>query len=327
MSTTPAPSAEIPVEQLGPAGVKGELHILAIMPNESRNDQERLQDQSERQFKVAGRLSKAPPSAEGIKGDFGPEDGGSYLLLPDEAVLGRVRCAEGMFEFKKNRLGEKSLVEFECIARNTTDARKKFQSAVLPFLDYLAYLANCPIVVSTVRVEDKKNDRTTIEYVSPYRNATVNLHVSTLFIEMAPVYALYREAKNSNSDFYRFLCYYKLLEGLLGTLRANVFIRARDKGVTLKRPKENVPAFEGVPTQFQAVVGTSIKAFFDAVLTPQFRNAVAHFVTDDGAILNMSAPAHIESYAEILFISEVCVRAMIASHELLLQALQAQRGA
>jgi len=304
MSAPSSTSADIPLEKLGPPGVKGGLHVLAIMPNEQRQGEARLHDQSERRFKVSGRLAKAPPANESIKGDFGTEDGCSYLILPDHAILSRVRCAEGIFEFKKNSLGEKSLVEFECTANNTTDARKKFQSAVLPFLDYISYVANCPIVVATLKVEDFKNDRTTIEYISPYRKVTINPHASDLLIELAPVYSMYREAKNSFSDFYKFLCYYKILEGLLVTLRANIFAKSRAQGITLESPREKVPYSPEIPLRYHSHIGAPVKSFFDSVLTPQFRNAVAHFVTDDGSILNMSAPEHIDSYSEILYISE-----------------------
>lgn len=326
MSNKPNPSTDIPLERLGPAGVKGELHVLAIMENEQRQDQDRLHDNAERQFKVAGRLSKAPHTTESIKGDFDAEDGGSYFLLPDHAALSRVRCAEGMFEIRKNQLGEKSLVEFECTAISTIEARRKFKSAVLPFLDYISYLANCPIFIAALRVEDPKNDCTSLEYISPYRKATINPHVSNIFIEMAPVYAMYREAKNSHSDFYKFLCYYKILEGLLGKLRASIFIRARDQKIVLKRPKEIIQISSDISERFQIHVGKPVKSFFDVVMEPQFRNAVAHFVTDDGDVLNMSAPEHIDNYAEILLISELCVRTVIESHESLLKELQSSSG-
>lgn len=153
------------------------------------------------------------------------------------------------------------------------------------------------------------------------RKATGYPHISSLSLEMAPVYAMYREAKNSHSDFYKFLCYYKILEGLLGPLRANLFARAQRSAVALPKPKDAVPASPDIPARFRDYVGRSVKAFVDSVMTPEFRNAVAHFATDDGAILNMSAPTHIDKYADILLISELCVRTVVASHTTLLAHL------
>jgi hypothetical protein len=327
MKTDPTSSNGVPIESLGPAGMRGELHVLAIMENEQRKDQDRLQDNTTRNFKVEALLAKAPSATEKIKGDFGPEDGGSYLLLPDGQAMSRVRCTGGMFEFKKNSKNEQSLVAFECTANSTAEARRKFSEVVLPFVDYLSYVANCPIVLTTIRIDDPKNGRNAIEYVSPYRQAIFSAHISTLYPEMAPVHAMYREAKNSHSDFYTFLCYYKILEGLLGAVRNSVFVKAKAKGITLAGRREVVPSSEHIAHRFQAHIGKPIRGFFDDVLTPQFRNAVAHFITDDGNILNMSAFEHASSYAEVLFVTELCVREVIQSHALLLGGLYAQPGA
>ena len=213
MKTTPEPSMAIPLEQLGPAGIRGELHVLAITADETRSDEEKLKDETRRRFKVSARLGKAPAPDANIKGDFTPEDGDSYFHIPPEYVLSRVHCQEGTFEIKKNSKGEQSFVDFECEAEGVPQAKVLFLKAVLPFLDHQAYLANCPLFISAVRVEDPTNLRTSIDYVSPYRGVVINPHVKTLHAELAPVYALYRDAKNSHSDFYTFLCYQKILDG------------------------------------------------------------------------------------------------------------------
>ena len=50
-------------------------------------------------------------------------------------------------------------------------------------------------------------------------------------------------------------------------------------------------------------------------MTPQLRNAIAHFITKDGAVLNLSALDQIDRYASILYVSELCVRTVIETHE------------
>lgn len=176
MNRPPSPSTSIPVEKLGPPGVRGELHVLAIFENESRTDQSRLHDTSSREFKVSARLSKFPAATEGIKGDFTEKDGNSYLLVPERALFSRLRCPEGMFDLKKNDLGEISLIEFACTATSTKEARAIFLRGVLPFLDHLVFLTNSPLFISSLRVEDLKNHRTALDFISPYRSATVNPH-------------------------------------------------------------------------------------------------------------------------------------------------------
>lgn len=308
-------SDEITVDKLGPPGVKGELHVLAMIENETRTDTERLQDNTTRSFKIAAQLAKAPQPTGNIQGDFRPNDGSSYLQIPPDYVMSRVRCPDGLFEIKKNERGEQSLIEFECEANSPAQAKAKFMRAVLPFIDYQAFIANCPIFITTIRVEDVANLRTSINYTAPYRTVIVNPHVKLLPPELKPVYALYRDAKNSHSSFYTFLCYHKILEGLLGSMRANLRTRAAKKKIELTPRRELVPNAEEIPQTFRGYIGKPIKAFFDKVMTPQFRNAVAHFIAKDGSVLNLSSPEEADRYHSILYISELCVRVVIQGHE------------
>ena len=266
-------------------------------------------------------LLKSPASVGDIKGDFNENDGSSYLAPPQGADTLRAETPHGFFEVLKNQSGDLSFLRFECRATSTADARDRFQIAALPFLDKLSFIANCPLVVGTTRIDDRQNQCTTLQYISPYRKAIVNPHRATIYAEMAPVYAMYREAKNSNSDFYKFLCYYKLLEGMFAHLRANTFKLAKERGITIDTVKDTVPDSEYIPEPFTQYAGKSVKGFFDSVMTPEFRNAVAHFVSDDGFVLNMSSPAHIDRFSNILFISELCARQTIDNQERLLAQL------
>ena len=152
----------------------------------------------------------------------------------------------------------------------------------------------------------------------------INSHIKLLRLELAPVYALYRDAKNSHSAFYSFLCFHKILDGLLGTMRANLRTRAAKKKIELTPRRELVPDAAEIPPAFKAYVGKPIKTFFDDVMTPQFRNAVAHFITKDGSVLNLSSPQEADRYNSILYISELCVRAVIQGHEAWLAELEAK---
>lgn len=315
MNAAPEPETRIPIDKLGPAGVRGDLVVLAIMENESRRDEDRLHDNTPRPFRVFARLGKTALVADSIKGDFGPEDGESYLMLPDDAVAGRVRFHGGMMEFKKNAKGEKSLVEFECTATSLSEAKHKFLDFALPFLDHQAYLSNCPIFVQSIRIDDVNNHAQSIDYVSPYRSTSIDRHIIEVPTDLAPVFAMYREAKNSHSDFYKFLCYQKIMDGLLGSLRTGINQRARKLKIELQQQRDLVPDSPDIAPDYRRYIGTPIKKFFDDILTPQFRHAIAHFIMKDGSILNLSAPETMLRHAEIMYVSELCVRELIASHQ------------
>lgn len=327
MNATPLPSMQIPSERLGPAGTRGDLVVVSVMKDETRRDEDRLRDSTPRPFKVFARLGKTALVADGIKGDFGPEDGESYLHLPGEAVAGRVRFNDRMMEFKKNAKGEKSFVEFECTATGLVDAKNRFLEFALPYLDHQAYVSNCPIFVQSIRIDDMNNQVQSIDYISPYRDTSIDQHIVEIQGDLAPVFAMYREAKNSHSDFYKFLCYQKIMDGLLGSLRSGLNQRARKLNIELQRQRNLVPNDSEIAMAYRNQIGVPIKKFFDDVMTPQFRNAIAHFITKDGTILNLSMPATMLKHAEIMYVAELCVRELIASHQMLSAQLVAKNGA
>ena len=106
---------------------------------------------------------------------------------------------------------------------------------------------------------------------------------------------------------------------------SNLSKQAKDKGVTLSRQRELVPDSIDISVSFRQYIGQPIKGFLDSRLTPRFRNAVAHFVTDDGGILNMSSPDHIDSYSDVLYVTELCVRVAIESYQSMLIELHTEK--
>jgi hypothetical protein len=77
IGSSKGPSLTVPIEKFGPSGVRGELHFLAQLPGDVRADASRLNDVSERQFKVFGLLSKTPIPSDNITASFAENDGSS----------------------------------------------------------------------------------------------------------------------------------------------------------------------------------------------------------------------------------------------------------
>jgi len=322
IGTSPAPTMEIPTEKLGPSGIPCQLHVLALFPNEVRRDEDRLNDKSPRAFKIVATLAKSPSTNERIDGDLKRDDGASYIMAPPGVEKIQLSGSGGSLQITKNQADELSFVECECVADSIFTARCLFQRAVLPILDHLAYLNNCPILIDKISYNDPKNGCQTVDFIGPYHKVPISKTVTVLQEKMRPVYSLYREAKNSFSDFYRFLCYYKILEGLLNSLRADYVQTAKAAGIDIKIPRQLVPDHPELQDHLREHVGKPLKAFFDNVLTPEFRNAVAHFGTTDHGVLDMSDPLHLAKYAGMIHISELCARVAIADHEALLSNIQ-----
>jgi hypothetical protein len=170
-----------------------------------------------------------------------------------------------------------------------------------------------------VRVEDTKNGITTIFYQNPFWKRLIP-SADLLFSEMSPVYAMFREALNSHSYFYKFLCYYKILEGLLGPLRSEALRRAKALNLRVELQKQIVPEIPDLTPELNGYVGKSINRLFDNLLRPRYRDAVAHFVTR-GGVLHVGQPDYTDEYARIIVICERCARDVAVAHETILKSI------
>jgi hypothetical protein len=222
--------AEIPRGKLGAPGAPTAINIVAIKENETRDDKARLQDQSLRMFNVELLLTKQLTVPDTFNSDFTKEDGTSFIKL---ATKIKVDTASGTFDAELNSRNEMALIRMRVEACVPTEARNKVYDATAAFLDHLSYLAQAPILTSLMKIYDEKNQVFTIDILGPEQEVTLNPGAQYLFRELSPIYALYREFKNSNSAYYRLLCLFKVMEGIFRVLRKKGREEAKALGIQL----------------------------------------------------------------------------------------------
>jgi hypothetical protein len=121
--------AEIPREQLGAPGAPRAITILAIMENETRDDNVRLQDQSLRMFDVEVLLTKQLTLPDAINSAFTKEDGSSLIKAAPNTATMRVDTAFGTFNIEMNSRNELALIRMRVEARVPSEARNKVYDA------------------------------------------------------------------------------------------------------------------------------------------------------------------------------------------------------
>jgi hypothetical protein len=215
--------------------------MLAITKNETRDDDARLQDQSLRMFDVEVLLTKQLTLPDKINSAFTKEDGASLVKVATNTTMIEVGEAFGAFNIELNSRNELALIRMRVEARAPSEARNKVYDATAASLDHLSYLAQVPILTGLMKIYDEKNQATTIDILGPDPEVTLNPGELHLFSELAPIYALYREFKNSSSAYYRLLCLFKVMEGILGVLRKKGRAEAKALGIENSIPKERVP--------------------------------------------------------------------------------------
>jgi hypothetical protein len=315
-------STSIPIKRLGYPGIPKELVLVPVFPDSKLSDHERLTDKNMRRFQLRALLGKHSSREGDISATITKNDGDSFVLADNAAVVSKLYSPVGEMFLHHNEKRELSLVEFECEAQTVSGAKGKFLEALTPFLDHLSFVANIPLHILRIVCIDLSHHIQSIEYLGPHASVKINPHASSLWEELFPIYALYREAKNNPSSFYKFLCYYKIIEGIYSWLRPELFKQAKSKSIVISKRKELVPKlYEPLPEQ-AALEGKPIKEVFDSRFRPEFRDQAAHFLLNENQPLNVSDFNINAKFSNELVLIEACVQVVVETHEAYLEEFQ-----
>lgn len=298
-------------DKLAPPGVAGELWLVFAATNPGSPTPAAASDGEERDFLVSCLLARDTSFSRTVNGLLDPEEGSSFFVLPPGPERMALHVGDLKFTFQLNSRRELALIESQVRASGNRAARQKFMVGIVPALDHLAFMANTPLIVARTICEDIKHHTMVVNYDSPYRDVIINPGMMSVRGEMMPIYGLYREAKNATSSFYRFLCYFKILEGIFDHLRPAVFKSAKDRGQTLVTAKEIMPEHPELRLFNPDVIGMPIKQLVDGHLRARFRDAVAHYLLDSGAPLNPGDPATVAQFAQAVLPTELACGVVI----------------
>lgn len=315
LGTTTENSIAIPLTQLGAPGVPGEVIIKAMFLDRNNDDPIRLNDQNLRSFEIKGKLSQTPPNSSDLNGAFDRTHGNSFIIAPDGVAYFEVETPACKIRLDINDRREVSMASANLTAHNANEARLIFLSALSQYLDRMSYLANIPTHIALVVARDAQHEVQYLSYLGPPRPSIIGPGGEELSVEMKPIYALYREAMNSPSPYYRVLCFHKIMEGLLGVLKYSLRKRARSAACELPRIKDVVPDHADFPAGLREHVGTPLKDFYDNFLSKQYRDAMAHFTLKRGLTLEVSSPIYIRRFSDVAFVADISTRALIEAHE------------
>lgn len=270
---------DLPKSNLGYPGSSWDFSVLLNIEGETRKDQERLYDEGNRQYEMIGYLNKGITLSDNFTINMNEESGNSFIKVNPHLCRLDLEANNVKFEILKNSENELSRIRLNCMCNSIQKAYSIFNSSTTPLLDHISYLGNIPIIMEKIIGYDKKNNILFSNYDAPYSHYLLDEKVNIGFVHeyMRPVYALYREAKNSHSKFYRFLCLYKILEGIYNIIRPATFKEAKRLKLKLVLNKEFVPENEYITGDTKKYIGKPIKEVFDSYLKNKFRHSIAHF--------------------------------------------------
>jgi hypothetical protein len=166
----------------------------------------------------------------------------SLFRIKDERVIHQESQKYGQMDIKlfKNDKDRLRMISCRLCSTNRDDALKRAYKTVTYFLSLQTFVSGNASSIYTMSIEDSQNKA--IWTCKPQSGIEVPLLIPEAIgftKEFEMLLSIYREAKNSQSPFYRFLCYYKILEAFYE--HRYIFSKTdqiiREKRLQIKRPK------------------------------------------------------------------------------------------
>jgi len=279
----------------GPNGAPGSYTVSFVLarPNSRNSPESEIKFASD--LRGDSHLAIAKPA---IKIDIDPDQ----VLLSFKGTAASFR-----FRGSPNESGYLAkLTTDPFFATNRVSAETAARTAMHSLLSHLSAQLDIPLIVELVEVIEVATQSRGISFTAPF--PATPMAVSGAGEVKEPEFehamALYREALNSNTEIYRFLCFYKILE----TSRKRRERLGRKHKATLKpiREGEQIPPRiksemeswmkalfhvnrdwdDGVLGQIfiPEILGKKINNIFDSQLRP-LRDKIAHGILDSGEFL------------------------------------------
>ncbi|WAM23927.1 methylamine utilization protein MauJ [Myxococcus sp. NMCA1] len=310
----------IPTEQLGVPGIPHEMHIAFGDSNDDPSNHDKIinaqKDGTARDFTVTAHLAKEPgKDSQELKISLEPSEGGSFIRAHPDADTAVIDTYLGQIQVHVNAAKEFSALSHHCKATGIEAGFAKYSEVIAPLIDHMSFHNDIPVFTHYIALYDHKHKILTASYVTPYAARPVSEERLVFDLTLKPFYALYREAVTNSSVYYQFLCYAKILEGIIRKTYPELLRAAKELGMTPPKLDARVEPHKELSGAAKQWVGRTIQQTFNDYLQPEFRDAIAHFSLDDSdpiVVSNYISSSHISNN---LLLARMCARGAIAAIE------------
>jgi hypothetical protein len=136
----------------------------------------------------------------------------------------------------------------ELEADNSQAAETEAYGSLAPFLSAWSMNVDIPIHIETIQVTNLTTHVSFLRAVTPHFEMNFGGGTQSFFLDEFCQYAsIYREGLNTNSSFYRFLCFYKIIESLISK-------RGREAHAKRLAGKDPRRGYETIPTKMEDIL-------------------------------------------------------------------------
>jgi hypothetical protein len=132
----------------------------------------------------------------------------------------------------------------ELNAKDMNGAEDEVYGSLAPFLSAWSMNADIPINIETIQITELATTMSSLRVMTPHFDMNLPGAPPPFFLDEFCQYAsIYREGLNTNSIFYRFLCFYKIIESLIAK-RGKQAKALKEAGKDPRQNYETIPAGE-----------------------------------------------------------------------------------
>ncbi len=264
----------------------------------------------------------------------------AYQIAADddvERVIFTAETDDGYFKLfgKPNPRGFLGQITAEAVyAQDAQDARIKVSRALTSSLSNISMQLDVPIAVYQADMIELQSGNRFMSIVSPYPAWPMLIApTATMSKEFRAHASLYREALNSNTPVFQFLCFFKIIEGIQER-RERLALEAKVAGTTPNAPSHVIPSDEADFVPWLRAIyhvgrdwdyitlasifvpearGKKINRIVDDYLRP-IRVRIAHAVLDSGELtLSADEEMDMQQVYKWLSLTKCIVRRLLKS--------------
>lgn len=153
----------------------------------------------------------------------------------------KANAKDYQFEGLPDKDGFLGKIICELDSESSYAAETEAYGSLTPFLSAWSMTADVPLHVETIQVTNVKTEVSRLRVITPQFEMNFNCGAHPVLQDDFCLYAsVYREGLNTNSSFYRFLCFYKIVESLIAR-RGRESSAKKQAGLDPRRPYEVIP--------------------------------------------------------------------------------------
>lgn len=217
----PTTQATIPKINLGLPGAAYQLYATPRKKGEPLKPPQNIKDV----YRIVLTLSRTSPDSHNLR--FGVSNAGDshvQIAKPENERAGadpaplEVSFNNGVRSIDiigtANKEGRLAKLSVQTSASSFREAENIAVGAIGPFLSVLAFELDIPVRLAQLDVTQMSTEATSMTYTCPWIDMIPTYVAQNNAPYVQSLMSLYREAINSNSPNYQFLCWYKIVEGI-----------------------------------------------------------------------------------------------------------------